>query len=398
MTCAPHRFPDSRPLIVHVLHRFAVGGLENGVANLINRMPRAKFRHAVVAMTEITDFRSRIERDDVQYIALGKPAGHALRLYPALVRLFRSLQPAIVHTRNLSALEAALPAALAGVPVRVHSEHGRDLADLDGSNLRYRWLRRAFSPFVHRYVALSCELERYLVDAVGIAPYRVAQIYNGVDTLRFRPADAGREAVADSPFNDPKYWVVGIVGRMHAVKNPLALVEAFLRALDTVPEARARMRLVMVGDGPLRAQAEARLEAAGARQYAWLPGERADIPELMRGMDCFVLPSLAEGVSNTLLEAMASGLPVIATRVGGNPELVVDQVTGTLVPCGDLDALVAAINGYYALPDVAREHGRAARARVERKFSLDYMAHRYETLYTSLLGGRLHSRPGLKTT
>src|SRR5690606_4217969 len=94
----PIQFDDNRPLIVHVLHRFAVGGLENGVANLINCMPAGKFRHAVLAMTEVTDFKSRIECDDVACYELRKPAGHALRCYPELVRLFRSLRPAIVHT------------------------------------------------------------------------------------------------------------------------------------------------------------------------------------------------------------------------------------------------------------------------------------------------------------
>ncbi len=391
-------FSDTRPLVVHVLHRFAVGGLENGVVNLINRMPRSTFRHAIVAMTEITEFKDRIDHDDVQYIALNKPSGHAIRLYPALIRLFRKLRPAVVHTRNLSALEASVPAALAGVPVRIHSEHGRDVADLDGSSAKYRWMRRAFSPFVHRYVALSCDLERYLVDRVGIAPYRVAQIYNGVDTVHFRPAPQGRAPIDGSPFNDPALWVVGTVGRMHAVKDQLTLVRAFLHALETVPDAKARMRLMLVGDGPLRAEAEQMLRASGATDYAWLTGERRDVPELMRAMDCFVLPSLAEGISNTILEAMACGLPVIATRVGGNPELVLDQLTGTLISSGDAVALMTAMNGYYALPELARDHGRAGRARVERKFSLDYMAHRYEALYTSLFGASAMSRAGLKTT
>ena len=185
---------------------------------------------------------------------------------------------------------------------------------------------------------------------------------------------------------------------MHAVKDQLTLVQAFLRALETVPDAKARMRLILVGDGPLRDEAEQMLRTCNAAEYAWFTGERRDVPELMRGMDCFVLPSLAEGISNTILEAMACGLPIIATQVGGNPELVVDQLTGTLISSGDAVALMAAMNGYYALPELAHEHGRAGRARVERKFSLDYMAHRYEALYTSLLGGRATGRVGLKTT
>lgn len=393
----PGRADDARPLVVHVMHRFAVGGLENGVVNLVNRMS-PHFRHAIVAMTEVTDFRTRIVREDVQYYALQKPAGHALRLYPQLARLFRRLQPAIVHTRNLAALEAMVPAALAGVPVRVHSEHGRDIGDLDGSNKRYRWVRRLYSPFVHRYVALSQDLERYLVEGVGLAPWRVAQIYNGVDIARFHPASDGRAPIEGSPFNDPALWVAGTVGRMHAVKDQRTLAQAFVDMLQNVPGARERARLVLVGDGPQRTAVEQVLRDGDALSCAWFAGERADVPHLLRGLDCFVLPSLAEGISNTILEAMACGLPVIATHVGGNAELVRDQHTGVLVPAGDAAALARALNGYYALPQLAREHGREGRDRVARQFSLDYMVHRYQSLYTSLLAGHPVARGGLKTT
>jgi hypothetical protein len=125
-----------------VVFRFDVGGLENGVVNLINHMPADAYRHAVISLTEITDFRRRIVRDDVSFVALEKPPGHAIRIYPRLFRLFRQLRPAIVHSRNLAALEVAMPAWAAGVPVRIHGEHGRDIGDLDGSSRKYQWLRR----------------------------------------------------------------------------------------------------------------------------------------------------------------------------------------------------------------------------------------------------------------
>src|SRR6266498_2160725 len=111
------------PLITHVVYRFGVGGLENGIVNLINRMSPQRWRHAIVAITDIApDFTKRIERSDVRYIALGKRPGHLVREYPRLYRLFREMRPAIVHTRNLAALEAVIPAWAAGVPVRIHGE------------------------------------------------------------------------------------------------------------------------------------------------------------------------------------------------------------------------------------------------------------------------------------
>lgn len=376
----------SAPLVLHLVYRFDTGGLENGVVNLINHMPPAAYRHAVVALTEVVPgFARRIERPDVEFISLHKPPGHAARLYPRLLQLFRQMRPAIVHSRNLAALECQVPAWWAGVPVAVHGEHGRDVDDLDGSRKRYQWMRRAYRPFVDQYVALSCDLAAYLRDRVGMPERRVSQIYNGVDIQRFHPAGAGRSPLPGSPFNDPTLWVVGTVGRMQTVKAQTLLARAFVRALALQPALRGRLRLVMVGEGPLRAEAQALLAEAGAADLAWLPGERADVPDVMRGLDCFVLPSLAEGISNTILEAMATGLPVLATRVGGNAELVVDGETGVIVPHGDTEAMAQALLALASDPGLAEAMGQAGRARVQRQFSLPAMVSAYQGLYDRLL-------------
>ncbi|MBK6552356.1 MAG: TIGR03088 family PEP-CTERM/XrtA system glycosyltransferase [Rhodocyclaceae bacterium] len=378
---------DARPLVVHVMYRFDVGGLENGVVNLINRMPADAYRHAVLALTEVTDFRRRIARDDVEFISLAKPPGHLWWLYPRLFRLFRQLRPAIVHSRNLAALEVAVPAWAAGVPVRIHGEHGRDVGDLKGLNKTYQWLRRLYNPFVTHFIALSRDLENYLLDPVGIARRKVTQIYNGVDAERFHPAD-GLPIIDGCPFRRPQHWLVGTVGRMQTVKDQTLLARAFVRALEREPALRQRLRLVMVGEGPLRAQAQEMLDAAGVADLAWLPGERHDVPDILRGLDCFVLPSLAEGISNTILEAMASGLPVIATRVGGNPELVLEGETGRLVPVGDVEALASALIDDAHAPEADRAAGLAGRWQVERRFSMDSMVAAYRGLYDELLAIR----------
>lgn len=377
---------DPRPLVMHVVFRFAIGGLENGVVNLINRMPRERWRHAVVALTDISPaFRQRVQRDDVLYFALGKPPGHGVRVYPQLFRLFRDRRPAIVHTRNLAALEAAVPAWAARVPVRIHGEHGRDASDPDGTNRRYRWVRKLYRPFVQQYVALSRDLERYLIEAIGVPAGRVEHIYNGVDSERFRPRAGARAAIEGSPFNDPALFVVGTVGRLEAVKDQTNLARAFVRALAMSPLAARRLRLVLVGDGPLRGEIETIVRAANAESLVWFAGERDDVPQVLRGLDCFVLPSLAEGISNTLLEAMASGLPVIATRVGANADLMEDGLSGRLVPRADPDALARELLAYLADPALTRRHGRAGRQIVERRFSLDRMVGDYEALYRKLL-------------
>lgn len=375
---------DRRPLIAHVMYRFDVGGLENGVVNLINHMPPDAYRHAVISLTEITDFRQRIVRDDVQFIALEKPPGHVLWIYPQLFKLFRKLRPAIVHSRNLGSLEVVVPAWAAGVPVRIHGEHGRDVGDLDGSNKKYQWVRRIYRPFVTHFIALSRDLEHYLTASVGMLQASVAQIYNGVDAQRFHPA-AARQPIAGCPFVDPAFWLVGTVGRMQTVKDQTTLARAFVRALEVAPELKACLRLLMIGDGPLRAQSQALLAQAGVAELAWLPGERNDVAEILRGLDCFVLPSLAEGISNTILEAMASGLPVIATDVGGNGELLEAGKSGELVPVGDVEAMAWKIVGYARDRQRARAAGQAGRAAVERQYSMAAMVLQYQRLYDRLL-------------
>jgi len=369
------------PLIAHVVFRFDVGGLENGIVNLINHLPQGYFRHAVIALTEITDFRSRIARDGVGFHALHKPPGHGFRLYPRLYRLFRAITPAIVHTHNLAALEATLPAWAAGVPVRIHGEHGRDIGDLHGASRKFRCLRRLYRPFVRQYIALSRDLERYLTSGVGIPAERVTQIYNGVDAARFHPAADAREAIEGCPFVDPSLWLVGSVSRMQPVKDPLTLAAAFVRALSLAPALRHSLRLVMVGAGPLRVEVQALLTRAGVAELAWLPGERGDVAAILRGLDCFVLPSLAEGISNTILEAMACGLPVVATEVGGNAELVEAGLTGHLVPAAGVEWLAQSLVNYAVDREAARAAGRAGRERVLRSFSLGGMVQRYQQLY-----------------
>ena len=376
---------DPRPLIAHVLHRFDTGGLENGVVNLINRMPVERFRHAVIALTEITEFSRRIERNDVQLITLNKSPGQGLWMFPRMRNLLRDLQPAIVHTRNLGALEMAMPAAWAGVPVRIHGEHGWDISDPDGRSKKFRLARRLYRPFVHHYIALSRHLERYLVDHIGVASHRVAQLYNGVDAERFRPRAGDRSPLAGSPFTSPAFWLVGTVGRLSPIKDQVMLARAFVRALELAPDARQRMRLVLVGDGPLRAEVEQVLRTGGVHEFAWLAGDRKDVPDIMRSLDVFALPSIAEGISNTILEAMATALPVVATDVGGNVELLADGLTGRLVPARDADTMAKALVEDFREPERARERGRRARLDVERRFTLDGMVTAYTNLYDRLL-------------
>lgn len=374
------------PLIAHVVQHFGMGGLENGIVNLLNHMPAGRYRHAVVCLDDYTDFRQRLQRDDVQFFALHKRPGKDLGLYVRLFRLLRDLRPDLLHTRNLSTLEGQFVAAAAGMRARVHGEHGRDVFDLHGKNSKYNLLRKLARPLVHHYIAVSKDLANWLEHTVGAAPQRITQIYNGVDSLRFHPRREERTPIGPDGFMSGNELLIGSVGRMAEVKDYPNLVRAFLRLLELAPEARARARLVILGEGVARAACMDLLKQANAEQLAWLPGSRDDIADLMRQFDLFALPSLGEGISNTILEAMACGLPVVATTVGGNSELVDEGITGTLVPPADPEAMAQALLTYFEDNALVRSHGAAGRSKIEAQFSMEAMVRGYLGVYDAVLG------------
>lgn len=391
----PSRPADGRvPLVVHVVDSLGVGGMENGLVNIINGTPPGRCRHAVVCLRESGPMAERLRDPAVPVHVLGKKPGKNPAAYGRLWRLMRALRPDVVHTRNLPAADMVVPAWCAGVPVIVHGEHGRDAIEETGANRRYNLLRRLVEPAVDHYIALSREIETWLTDRVGLPEAKISRIINGVDTARFHPPRHGRAPLTGAPegFAGPDQVVFGTVGRMAGVKDQVTLARAFVSLLDRLPAARARLRLVLVGDGPLREECAAILAAAGASELAWLPGRRDDVPGLLRGLDVFVLPSRTEGICNTILEAMATGLPVVATRVGGNPELVDDGRTGVLVPRLEPDAMAAAMAAYAGDAALRSDHGEAGRARVMAEFALDRMIDRYLTTYERLLAHRAGRR------
>jgi sugar transferase (PEP-CTERM/EpsH1 system associated) len=371
-------------LVVHLVQQLDIGGIENGLINLIKHMPPERYRHAIVCLKDYSDYHAHIKQRGVEIISLnkreGKDWGHYLRLFRAL----RALQPDLIHTRNLCGIEGQLVAALAGVKLRVHGEHGRDMNDLYGKRLKYKLLRRLLRPLIGHFIAVSADLEHWLIDSVGAEPDKVSQISNGVDSIQFHPRLGPAAAIGPAGFMQDNAFVIGSVGRLEEIKDYGTLVEAFLRLIASPHPAHQRMRLLIVGDGPQRAACLETLTRAGAAHRAWLPGERTDIAQLLRAMDLFVLPSLAEGSSNTILEAMATGLPVVATAVGGNPVLVHPGFTGILVPPRSPDLMAAAIADYCRIPDMAARHGMRARSQVIANHSLPEMARGYLRVYDAL--------------
>ena len=373
---------DPRPLVAHVVYHFGTGGMENGMVNLFNHMPPERFRHVVICQAGYSDFRQRITAQPVEFYDLGKRPGHDYSWMPRLYKLFSLIKPDILHTRNLNAMEAQFVGAAWGVKGRVHGEHGRDMYDIDGTNWKYNLLRRTVRRLTHHYIAVSQDLAQWLKNTVHVPESRLHQIYNGVDTVKFSPGP--RPSLLAPEFLANATCVIGSIGRMAKVKDYPTLVRAFIQLCQTRSDA-AGLRLVIVGGGPVQAECQALIDAAGLSSQAHFPGDRSDTPDWLRSFDLFVLPSLGEGISNTILEAQSSGLPVISTAVGGTPELVEAGHNGALFKPGDINALTRLLGEYIDTPERRQTEGRNARARIEARFSWPKAAAAYQAVYESLL-------------
>jgi sugar transferase (PEP-CTERM/EpsH1 system associated) len=377
------------PLVVHLIYKLDVGGLETLLVECINRMPADKYRHAVVCLTDYTEFAKKISNPDVQIIALNKAPGLGLATHVEIWKLFRRLRPSVLHTYNLSAIEYTLAATIAGVPVRVHAEHGRDASDPEGKNWKHNLLRRLLIPLVDMFVPVSADLQNWLKTVIHVPDCKNRLINNGVDTHQFKQAQAqSHEQILPAAHFPADCFVIGAVGRIQDVKNHAGLIDAFIQLRELMPLHQSRLRLAIIGDGPLLPKIREQVAKAGLNQVVWLPGARQDVAELMQTFSVFAMSSIAEGTPVVILEAMASGLPVIATKVGGIPEVVIDNLTGKLVDNFDALKFARALSAYVAEPQLIREHGTAGRQRVEDSYSIDAMLHGYTGLYDSLCASK----------
>jgi sugar transferase (PEP-CTERM/EpsH1 system associated) len=372
-------------IVVHLVYRLDIGGLETVVVNLINHLPKDEFRHVVISLTQCSDFKERITVPNVGFYQLNKKAGKDLMVWWRLWKILRKLKPDILHTCNLAALEGVIPARLAGVPVVIHAEHGRDSYDIDGSNKKYLLLRRLLIPFVDRVVAVSQDLSSWLEESAKISPNKIKLIINGIES-NLPPRIKNRPQTIPNPkFATPDTFIIGTVGRMWPVKDHCNLIKAFAHLLSLCGEEASRLRLVIVGDGPQRRELELLACELGINEKLWISGWRKDVGQLLRGMDLFALPSQAEGTPLTIIEAMAAGLPVVATNVGGVANLVIEGKTGSLVPPQNHQDLALALYSYVNDPNLGPKQGLAGRELFLQKFTLEQMVHQYKSLFRGSL-------------
>lgn len=373
---------SARPRIVHVIDRLSMGGMESVALTVIERT-RDTYDHVVVCLRDAGAQADRARAAGVAVHALGKQPGKDPAAYLRLVRRLRALAPDIVHTYNIGAVDIAIWARLAGCRCIVHAEHGRDAADPSGNNRKYRWLRRAMAPLIRYFVPVSVDIERWMRHSLRLPASRIRLITNGIDTTRFAPAE---NEPRPSPLDGlaPHTRLIGSIGRLDPVKGFDTLIEAMARLRDDarVPETH----LVIVGEGPERAALEQRIARLGLGDRVSLLGQRADTPAILGALDVYVCSSIAEGIALTLLEAMAAARPIVATAVGGNPELIEEHTTGRLVPSGRPQAIADAVSALLVTPDAGAALGTAAREKAVAHYSVAAMIEGYRRLYDDVLG------------
>jgi sugar transferase (PEP-CTERM/EpsH1 system associated) len=347
--------------------------MELGVVKLVNALDRTRIASSICSCKPASAARDRLA-GHVSLIELVRREGNDPALVGRLYRVFRRERPDIVHTHAWGTLVEGLVAArLARVPAVVHGEHGTLQ-----TKPHQRWVQRLAWERADVILSVSSRLAERMAREVGFPLARIRTIRNGVDLARFRSGD--RDAARLALGIPPGALVVGTVGRLVPVKDQRTLVAAAAALRGVFPQ----LRVLLVGDGPLTNDLHRQVQALGLGDVVRLLGNRADIERVLPALDVFVLSSLSEGMSNTIQEAMASGLPVVATDVGGARELVVAGQTGLLVPAGQPQAMADAVEALLRAPSDRAAMGDAARRRAEAEFSLQRMIGDYERVYLEL--------------
>lgn len=366
--------PDvDKPHVMQVTHDLGIGGLPRVVVTLARTIDRERFDVSVLCMNAAGPLTRDLEEEGVSVVTVPSPRHPD---YLAAMRVFKILRRCrvdVLHTHNTQPfLEAGFAGLLAGVRTLVHTDHGRGWPDLR----RYVWGERLMSRFAYRVVGVSEETSAQLIEFGKIEPKKVVTIRNGIDP---RPFDvAGAASRIRDELGIPKHVpVICTVARFEPEKGVDVLIDALPAIVLSVPD----LVCLIVGYGEQEHELRGRVERNGVEAHVHFLGPRQDIADILMASDCYVLPSRREGLPMTILEAMAAGRPVVATRVGGIPGAVTDGRTGTLVEPESPPALASAVVELLAEPVRRRAYGIEARKRFDADFSASAMTRHYESLY-----------------
>lgn len=366
----------NRARVVYMAHAFMVGGAEEMVLNLVRRLP-PRFEASVCCLVQPGPIGEEIRHAGVDFRVLGVNPGIRRPFDVArIARYLRDTRPTIVHTFLLTAsLYGRAAAILAGVPVVI----GTEVNIYERKRRHHAWVERLLMLGTDRVVVSADSVKQFYIGQVHADPAKIDVIYNAVDWSQLATS-MSRADMRASVGVPPEAPLAGIIARLTTQKAHVHLFDAIARtpALDN-------LHLMVVGDGELREQLAQRVAALGLSGRVRFLGARRDLGNLLRAIDMFVMPSLWEGLPLSMVLAMGAGLPVVATRVAGIPEVVQDGVTGLLVPAGDVTALGEALARLLESPGLRQRLGEAARSFVTPRFGVDGYVASIAGLYDSLL-------------
>lgn len=363
-----------RTRVTHLIFSLEVGGMENGVVNLCNRLDPELFDTSICVMQAGGGLEERLDRDRVTLYEVRRNFGNDPTLPLRIAGQFWRRGVDIVHTHNwVTLFEGSVAKTLSRVPVMLHGEHGYPMEERPRNVKVQRFL---WSKAATQLLTVSSELGDSMASLTGLPRDGIAVLPNGVDTTRFQPHPEDRVRLR-AEFDLPAEGImIGMVARLDPVKNHVGAI----RALGKLRREGLDVHLALAGGGDLQESLETVAKEEGVDSHVHFLGFRTNVDKIYNALDIFLLNSHREGMSNTIVEAMASGLPVVATRVGANPESVVDGETGYLVPPDDSETLATTL-GKLVDKDVRDRFSRAARQRIEENFSIDRMVERYTDIY-----------------
>lgn len=371
--------------VMQVVHDLDYGGMQRVVVDLSLRVNSSRFRMHVCCLNGFGPLANELDQEGIPRFLVRKKPGVDVTLPPRLAKLFRTLRIQIVHTHGTNPFfYGTIAALLGGRPALVQTDHARGIFPVAR---REMLSEKVLSWFADRIVAVSQGVKDDLLRYEHIAPSKIQVIYNGIDEERCRSGTdpASKRAELGLP---PDAVVVGVGVRLAEQKGISYLIQAFAQMAPQHP----RLRLLVVGDGPLRPRLQKLAEDLGVQDRVLFTGFRSDMGELLQTVDIYALPSLWEGHPLVLLEAMAAGTPVVATDIPGSREVIVPGQTGLLVPPRDPHRLAQALLLLASDAPLRKRMGEEGRRVFLERFTVDRMAREYEALYESSLAAHLRQQ------
>jgi sugar transferase (PEP-CTERM/EpsH1 system associated) len=363
--------------VLHLIQGLEIGGLEIMVVSLLERLDRSRYRPSICCYDSLGSLSQGLSEKGIGVHLLKRRPGIDY-FYPfKLARYLKKSKTKILHLHNPTALfYGTLAGKIARTPCIIYTEHGRDFS----SSIKVRITNGLLCKMLDRVVAVAECGKKYLVEHEGVNERKIFKIYNGIDSQKFGRTHSGKLIRSGLGLHDDQP-VIGIVARLDAIKNHTCFIRAMKIIATRLPEAV----LLIIGDGLLRTELESLTANLQLQDHIKFLGARSDIAELLSMLDVFVLSSLSEGLSLTLIEACAAAKPIVATDVGGNPEIVEHESNGLLVPSDQPEDLAKAILEILSHEVKARLMGEKGRKKFEEEFTLDVMVKKYEDLYESCL-------------